>query len=179
MTKKIQTLGSKHWQALKLIDEGKMSLKDIAATVGWSADFMYDIYEGKDNCGTIGEMFQSELKKLEAKNVNKIKTLSKENQALALRLMNDFLRRKATNVYVSDDDLKLIATAYNAMAKSTPSVEIGSMQWNYTKGLTSEELVHEFTKLKSIAEGASKRGAVPAVGSRKAGVLPTPAKSRS
>jgi hypothetical protein len=169
--KKNQALKDKHWEAIRLIDEGKVSLKEIARMCGWSADYMYDLYEGDEKAGAIGQLFQSELKKLETKNKNKIKTLTMENKRLALQLMNDALRAKLAAGSVADDDSKVVSTMFNALAKSSPNVEIGSMQWNYTKGLTSEELVHEFNKLRSLAEGASKRGGVSATGSRIAGVL--------
>jgi hypothetical protein len=167
-----QALNDKHWKALELIEAGQVSLKEISRMCGWSQDYMYELYEGKEKCGKIGELFQTELRKIETKNVSRIKTLTKENKRLALQLMNEYLRSKISKGSVSDEESKLISTVFNALAKATPNVEIGSMQWNYTKGLTAEELVHEFNKLRSIAEGASKRGAVSAAGSGSSRILP-------
>lgn len=177
--KKAETLNEKHWKALQLLDEGKMSLKEIAATIGWSADYMYDLYEGKDNVGTIGELFKSELSKLEHKNVSRIKTLTKDNKRLALTMMNDFLRRKMSAGYVSDDDTKLVTTVFNALSKATPNVEIGSMQYNYTKGLTAEELVHEFNRLKTLANGAPVSRGIQKAGQGGSRILPASPESGS
>ena len=179
MPKYNQALNEKHWKALQLIEAGVLSLKSIAEQCGWSADYMYDLYEGEAKVGKIGELFKTELRKLEKKNTDKIKTLTKENKSLALRLMNDFLRRKATAEYLSDDDSKLVCGVFNAIAKASPNVEINSSSWSYTKGLTSEELVHEFNKLRSLAEGAPKRRGVPEAGQGRAGVLSALAKSGS
>lgn len=177
MPKKVQALGEKHWEALRLIEEGRMSLKDIAKTLGWSSSYFYDLHEGKENCGRIGELFKSELAKQEKKNQNKIKTLTADNKKLALQLLNDFLRQTTVKGISGEDEAKTVSTVFNALAKASPSVEIGSLQYNYTKGLNAEELVHEFTKLKSLAEGASKRGGVQASGSGAARVLSALAES--
>jgi hypothetical protein len=168
-----QALNDQHWEALRLIEEGRMSLKEIAASIGWSASYLYGLYEGADNVGTIGQLFKAELTKLEKKNTDKIKQLSKSNIKKCLRLMDDFLSRKLLAGVVSDDDAKLVATVHNSLAKSTPNVEIGSMQWNYTKGLTAEELIHEYNKLRSLAEGAPKRRGIPEAGSGEPGEIPS------
>ena len=180
MPKKNQALSEKHWKALQLIDEGKSSLKEIAKICDWSAAYMYDLYEGDtEKGGKIAELFQAEVRKLENKNVSRIKTLTKDNKQLALRMMNEFLRRKMSMEYVSDDDTKLITTVFNALSKATPNVEIGSMSWSYVKGLTTEELVHEFNKLKSLAEGSSDSRGVSKAGSGSSRVLPSSAERRS
>ena len=150
-----------------------MSLKQIAETVGWSAGYMYDLFEGKDKNGKIGELFKEELAALDKKNTRKIQELSKSNIKMCLRLMDDFLSRKLAQGSVSDEDAKLIATVHNSLAKATPNVEIGSMQWNYTNGLSAEELVHEFNKLRRLAEGAPKRRGLPETGPGESRALPS------
>lgn len=177
--KKATTLNDKHWKALQLIDEGKMSLKEIAQAIGWSADYMYDLYEGKENVGNTGELFKAELHKLEQKNVSRIKSLTKDNKRLALVMMNDFLRRKMSAGYQTDDDTKLITTVFNALSKATPNVEIGSMQYNYTKGLSAEELVHEFNRLKTLANGAPVSRGVQKTGQGSPRILPASASAGS
>ena len=183
MPKKNQALNDQHWEALRLIDEGRMSLKQIAVQVGWSPSYMYDLHEGKDNTGYIGQLFKSELNELNKKTSQKIKLLTKDNISKCMRLMDDFLTRKlevvAAGQALSDEDTKLITTVHNSLAKSTPNVEIGSMQWNYTKGLTAEELVHEFNKLRSLAEGAPKRRGIPGLDTRGPGILPASAEPGS
>ena len=183
MPKKNQALNDQHWEALRLIDEGRMSLKQIAAQVGWSARYMYDLHQGDDNTGVIGQLFKSELNELSKKTSKKIKDLSKTNVSKCLLLMDDFLSRKLevvmSGAQLSDEDTKLVTTVHNSLAKSTPNVEIGSMQWNYTKGLTAEELVHEFNKLRSLAEGAPKRRGIPGLDTRGPGILPASAEPGS
>lgn len=173
MSKKAQ-LSEKHWKAIELIDEGKLTLKEIAGIIGVKPDTLYKLHEGSDAMGKTGQLFKAEISKLSQKNMTRIKDLSRDNKQLSLRMMNDFLRRKMSTGYQSDDDVKLITTVFNALAKATPGVEINSTSYSYVKGLSAEELVHEFNKLRTLAEGASVRGGVPGTGSRISGVLSEP-----
>lgn len=179
MPKKNQALNDKHWEALRLLEEGKLKIKDIAKQCGWSASYMYDMVEGKDNCGKIGELFTQELKKLETINSNKIKRLLKDNKQLAMTVLSDYLRDKVAKGSIDDNEAKVVSTIVGSLGKMSPSVEVGSMQWNYTKGLTAEELVHEFNKLKSLAEGAPKLRGVPEANAGRPGVLSVLAESGS
>lgn len=148
-------LNEKHYEALRLIEEGNMSIKKIAQQLGWSADYLYDLYEGNvEKTSSVAILFKAEVDKIEKKNTDKIKFLTKDNKVLALRMMNEYLRAKSTLKTRSDDDLKKVVSIFNALSKITHNVEIGSIH-SYTKGLTAEELVHEFNRLKTIANGAS------------------------
>ena len=172
MPRQAPKLQEKHWQALSLIDEGKTSLKEIASSLGWQPNSLYWLYEGNvEKMGKTALLFQSEVKKLSAKQVSKIKDLVRDNKVLALRMMNEFLRRKSALEYQSDEEIELITTVFNALAKATPSIEINSTSYSYVKGLSAEELLHEYNKLRTLAEGASVRPGVPSVGSRSTRVL--------
>ena len=166
MPKYNQKLNDKHWEALRLLEEGRTKIKDIAAHCGWSAGYMYDLVEGKEKNGKIGELFTTELRKQDVVNSNKVKRLVKSNKSLAMSVVEGYLQEKAAKGTINDEEAKVVSTVINALGKMSPTVEVGSMQWNYTKGLTAEELVHEFNKLRSLAEGAPKRRGIPESGSR-------------
>jgi len=152
-------LSEKHWQALQFIDEGKMSLREIAKHLGWEPGTLYDLYEGDvEKSGQTGILFKAEVSKLSQKNLKRIKDLTCDNKALCLRMINDFLRRKMSLGYQSDDDVKQIVSVYNALSKSTAGVEIHNTTFSYIKGLSAEERVHEYIKLRTLAEGSSVRG---------------------
>ena len=170
MSKKA-VLSDKHWKALELIEEGKLTFKEIAEVVGFSVKSLYNLYEGTDSTGGTGVLFHAEVEKISKKNVAKAKQLLDDNKTLAMRMLNDVLKRKLSSEYQSDDDAKLITTINNSLSKSTPNVSISNTSFSYTKGLSAEELVHEFNKLRSLTEGASVRRTVPNVRSRAAGVL--------
>jgi hypothetical protein len=165
-------LSPKHWRALELIEEGNLSIKEIAKTVGWTPRTLYDLYEGNtQKTGPIGDLFTSELNKIQARNASKVKYLVKENKKLALIKMNEYLRvlqSKRPGKRVTEEINKVLL----ALAKATPNVEIGS--FSYTKGLSAEDLVNEFKRLNAVAQsalvGRPVSGALPG----RSGVLPEP-----
>ena len=162
MPRQAPKLSEKHWQALKLIEEGKKSLKEIAASLNWSAGSLYDLYQGNvEKANKTAILFEAEVKKISARNVSKIKNLIRDNKVIALCMMNDFLRQKANQSRQTEEDIELIVSVFNALAKATPSVEINANSYSYVKGLSAEELMHEFNKLKSLAEGTPVRGGIP------------------
>jgi len=179
MGKKVAELNQKHWDALRLLSEGDKTIKQVASEVGWSADYLYDLVEGNvEKTGNTGELFSAELKKIDATVAKRIKTLLKTNKFLALRLINDILHdfKKRS---LGETEIKLLVQMNNSLVKATPNVEIGNLSYSYTKGLSAEELIYEFNRLKSIADGASNREAVSGSSKGGSGVLPLPAKPRS
>lgn len=170
-------LSPKHWKALELIEEGRFSIKEIAKAVGWSESTLYNLYEGNtQNMGTTAELFVSELQKIQERNSAKIKSYTKENKTLILRKMNEYLRsiqKKRTNVKT----IEKLSAVLNAMSKTTPAVEIGS--FSVTRGLSAEDLINEFKRLKSVARAAIDGGRISGPSARDAGVLCPPAVGRS
>lgn len=142
-------LSAKHWKALELIEEGSVSLKDIAKTIGWGEDTMYALCAGRvDKVGEVGALFHSELQKITERHAARIKTLTKDNKVLALAKINEYLR-SLSKKKPDAEMVKEINGILNALAKSTPGVEIG--QFSYTKGLSAEDLVSEFKRLSAVA----------------------------
>ncbi len=150
-----------HWKALNLIEEGELSYKEIAEQCGWSPQYLYDLVGGDEKtCGYIGALFSAEVRKINAKLESKINGLLKTNKSLALQLINQVLHsfKKIKNLDL--DEVKVLTRLNDTLAKATPSVKIGSLSYSYTKGLSAEELLYEFNRLQSIANGASNREAV-------------------
>ena len=152
-------LTDKHWKALELIETGQHSLKRIAEMLGWHPQTLYDLYEGNmKKKGNVAALFHSELKKIEKKNVKKIQMLVRENKSLALELINEILREIKMKKNASFEERKLVATMMNCLSKSSPSIEINnSLSYTNLRGMSSDELVYEFKRLKALAEGAMSR----------------------
>lgn len=158
MPRQATKLSEKHWKAIELIGEGKMSLKEIALSLGWEPTTLYRLHEGsEESMGKTAILFQAEVKKLTAKNVSKIKGLICDNKALALMMMNDFYRRKMAQEFLSDDDIMKITVVFNALTKASSGIEINATSSVY-KNYTPEEMVLEYNRLRTLAEGASVRG---------------------
>jgi len=174
--RKTAQLNEKHWKALQLIEAGELTLKQIAKEVGYSVDVMYELNEGRsDKLGSVADLFHAEVQKITKKLVKKAQELTKTNMALAQDIICNILVDIKHKDVLTLEDKKLVGTLTNCLSKATPNVSIGSLTYNYTKGLSAEELVHEFTRLRTIASGASQRGAVQTALAGGPRVLPAPA----
>jgi hypothetical protein len=154
-------LNAKHWKALELIEEGALSLKEIAKACGLSYDYLYDLYQcDTTKTGTLGELFKSELDKITVRNSAKIRILVKDNKKLALAKMNDYLRL-CQKEKPTPELAREMATLLNSLSK-TAGVEIN--QLNVYKGLNVEDLRNEFKRLSAIARHALDGEGVSRVG---------------
>jgi len=174
MAKPVQTqLGPKYWKALELIEEGLLSIKEIAKLVGWSEWTLYELMSGNtQKNGATGELFYTELKKIHSRNVSKVKHLAKDNQKLSLIKLNERLRelksKKPTEAITKE-----VCKIMMSIGKIVPNVEI-NQSYSFTKGMTPEELIHEFNRLKSVATSTLDGKGVPGSSKGGPGALPAP-----
>ena len=162
MAKKAE-LSQKHWDALKLLEDGRLSLKEVAEQTGFSSSTMYALYEGAANMRETGMLFKMEVDKITKKSMDCIKPLLVDNKKIALRMINDFLKRKMCLDYQSDEDVEMIITVLNAMGRLSPMVEINNnTQFNQFKGLSEEDQVHELNRITSLIRGTYLGGGVSA-----------------
>ena len=57
-------LSPKHWKALELIEEGTLSIKEIAKSIGWTDWHLYELMSGNTaKTGSAGELFYSTKRK--------------------------------------------------------------------------------------------------------------------
>ena len=176
MTKTTQ-LSPKHWKALQLIEEGMLSIKEVANVVGWSPWTLYELMSGNiQKTGSTGELFYSELKKMHSRNVSKVKYLAKDNQKLSLIKLNERLR-ELKDKKPTEAISKEICRIMTSIGKIAPNVEI-NQSYSFTKGMTPEELIHEFNRLKSVAGSTLNGTGVQSSESGGSGALPPPVKRR-
>jgi len=169
---KVVQLAPKYWKALELVEEGTLSLKEIARSIGMSQWTLYELMSGNTaKTGSTGELFYAELRKMHARNVSKVKHLHKDNQRLALIQLNDRLRdlhsQKPTKAVTAE-----ICKILNSIGKAQPNVEITNNSWSYTQGLTPEELMYEFQRLGTIARSTLDGTGVQGTFERGPGDLP-------
>ena len=166
-------LSAKHWKALELIEEGSLSIKEIAKSIGWSDNNLYDLMSGNTaRTGSIGELFYSELKKQHSRNTSKVKHLFKENQRLSLIKINERLR-ELQEQEPTEATTKEICKIMNSLGKAGPSVEISNTSFSVTHGMTTEELIYEFKRLGTLARSTLDGGGVSSPSKTGAGALPT------
>ena len=145
-------LQPKHYKALELIEEGQLSLKEIAASISMPHESLMRLYEGNiEKMGENAALFQAELGKITARSAKKIRELVKDNKKLALYKMNEYLRNiskhKPTPMM-----MQKINSILKSLAQATPNVEIGNFSVHH--GLQGEDLVNEFKRLSAIARDA-------------------------
>jgi len=146
-------LSEKHWNALKLIEEGSLNFKEIANLIGWGEDYFCDLRSGNiERAGYTAELFARELKKAETKRDNNTRALIKENTAVAQELIKSALADLKAKKVMTHEDKKLLGTLTNCLSKCTPSVSADSLEDNRYKRMTLEEIIMEYTRLTAIAE---------------------------
>jgi len=169
---KVTQLSPKHWKALELIEEGSLSIKIIASTIGWTDWHLYELMSGNvAKTGSTGELFYSELKKQHTRNVSKVKHLFKDNQRLALVKLNERLRELRLTK-PTEEVTKEICKIMNSLGKAGPSVEITNNSLSFTQGMTPDELRQEFSRLGTLARSALDGTGVSCPDSRGPGSLP-------
>lgn len=160
MSKKSE-LNEKHWQALRLFEEGKLTRNEIAKTMGWSRDHIDHLCSGSvAACGVSATLFKAELGKIEKKRDDTIKSLVKSNTEKAQKLISVVFSDIESKKKITAEDRKILSMYTNALSKFQPTVNIKNLSYSYTKGLTAEELIHEFKRLKTDSEASFNRGRV-------------------
>ena len=158
MSKKTE-LSEKHWQMLKLLED--LPRKEVAEAIGISADHLDRLCCGNiEKCGYTATLFKKEYLKLQTKQAEETKHLVVQNtktaQKLIARVFDDIHVKKT----ISAEDRKILSMYTNALSKFIPSVNIKNLSYSYTKGLTAEEMIHEFKRLKTVAESSFERGGI-------------------
>ena len=167
-------LSPKHWKALELIEEGTLSVKEIAQSIGWTDWTLYELMSGNvAKTGSIGELFYSELKKQHSRNTSKVKHLFKDNQRLSLIKINERLRELKSQP-PTEATTKEICKIMNSLGKAGPSVEISNQSFSIMHGMTPQELRHEFSRLGTLARSALDGAGVSSPQQRGPRALPPP-----
>ena len=165
-------LSEKHWQVLDMLDKG-MTRSDIAKEIGWTRDHLDKLCVGNvEKAGGVATLFKAEYQKVSAKITRETNELIQNNLKQAQRLMQGVFNEIESKKKVSAEDKKILSMYTNAIAKCQPSPSIKNLSFSYTKGLSAEELMYEFKRLKTIAESSFERGGISEAAAGRAGELP-------
>ena len=165
---KQELLDEKHWQALELIESGSTNMAEVAREVGISTpDFNHLIHGNVEKMGNRAIVFQREYLKIVDKMITRDNKASSKLMAncdkLAFSIFERELAKYANKKNLSPEEQKSVNNMSKAMAAlkpSGPSTVKLSQSWHYTKGLSPQELSHEFSRLSGLAEGPPDTGAV-------------------
>lgn len=153
-------LTEKHWKALKLFEAGK-SAKEVAAAIEVSTNYLeYLCYGNIQKGGYVADLFKKEYQKINVNRDERLKSLKSLATEIALTNIISTLTKikdKEVSEELSQEEKKMSGTLLNAISNLTPLVDVKSLSYSYIDGMTPEELIHEFTRLKSIAENSFNR----------------------
>jgi len=151
-------LSEKHWQVLKMLED--MTREDAAKAIGWKKNHIDKLCSGNVSAGGVATLFKQEYLKIQVKQSEETKHLVSQNTKTAQRLIARVFTDIESKKKVTPEDKKILSMYTNALSKFTPTVNVKNLSYSYTKGLTAEELVHEFKRLKTIAESSFDRGGI-------------------
>jgi len=165
-------LSEKHWQALQLIEQDH-SRQEVSDTLGFKKQYLDYLCVGNvEKAGKVATLFKAEYSKVMEKSKKETDELLESNLKMAQKLMKEVFLEISAKKEKSDADKKVLSMYTNAIAKCKPPVNIKNLSYSYTKGLLPEELIHEFKRLKTIAESSFDRGTIPEAAQGRAGELP-------
>jgi predicted DNA-binding protein YlxM (UPF0122 family) len=150
-------LNEKHKIVLELYKRNKYSVEDMATKSGFSEQYVNDLIIGTPQAGAIGQEFQAEIRKV---NKDIEARISWKNNLCREKLVNKLL--SWTDAIGGGQDLdtktkhKCLVDAINALNKAMPyQVNIENYTWK--DGMTTEEAVNEFKRIKGLARAAAIR----------------------
>ena len=155
-------LTDKHYLALRMYEEQTSDISQIANAVGWSKDHFYALRTGDvEKAGGTSRLFSEEWKKIEQKKEDQLKSLVRENSLSIQQLLKSVIEEFQKKKKLSPSEKRLLYLYNNSISNNKPSISVKSLSYSYTKGLTPEELIHEFKRLKNIAESSFDRRTIP------------------
>lgn len=170
-------LPAKLQKALDLVLSGALSFKEIAKQCGFSADYLYQLVEGKEAHRTEnGKIFYESYQKAQKQRDKEIRDLVKSNKKKAQKYVSEYLDA-VSKQKGRVDHISTVTAVINALAKSTPNVEIGS--FTYQKGLSPEDIFNEFKRLSGNREIASLGRTVQEASAGRAGEIPLASGARN
>jgi DNA-binding Lrp family transcriptional regulator len=139
-------LQESHLKALKLLSEARLSISEIAKSVGLSQPTLSNLMAGNVKAaGSVALDFKTEYQKVLSKQTEESVKLLKENKSLALTKLNQRLRNIMAKKPTKDMTAE-VAQILNALAKVDSQGKIeGGIHTHYH--LTAEERVNEFRRL--------------------------------
>jgi len=158
-----------HWKAIEMLRTNKLSVSDIATSVGKSADHLYDLMAGSGKSGTCGPLFQAEYHKV-------TKVIEERTQKKVAEAVEKCVSKLTSwiNAQRDCDDMskmkhKQMVDTLKVLAQSGPSVNIETFSWTMLKG---DDLINEFKRIASVARQSALRRGVQGAAEGGAGQVP-------
>jgi uncharacterized membrane protein YheB (UPF0754 family) len=169
----LSKLTEQHIKLLELYRRNEYTIQQLAEKSGFTSAYINDLIVNNANTGEIGKLFQTELKKV---NKDIESRISWKNNTCREKLVNRLIQW--TELATADNcdtktRHKMLVDAINALNKAMPyQVNIENYTWK--EGMTTEEAVNEFKRIKGLARAASIRRRVSEFAARgtEQGIVP-------
>ena len=150
-------LTEKHLRLLELAKRNRYSDDELAEKVGFTPEHVNELLVGNPCTGETGKLFQIELRKVDREVETRI---SRKTNLCREKLINKLISWAEYAGGGSEVDTKtrhkMMVDAINALNKAMPyQVNIENYTWK--EGMTAEEAVNEFKRIKGLARAASIR----------------------
>jgi hypothetical protein len=149
-------LTEQHYRLLDLYKNNKYSTEQLAEKSGFSESYINDLIVNNPTTGETGKLFAAELRKVDREIEARI---SWKNNRAREKLVNTLIQ---WSEHANGDNIdtktrhKMLVDAINALNKAMPyQVNIENYTWK--EGMTAEEAVNEFKRIKGLARAASIR----------------------
>ena len=151
-------LTQKHIKLLDLIRTNKYDVPTLAKKSGFEPLYVSRLLEGKiEETGDVGKRFQAELSKVDRDVESRI---SRKTQFVREKLVNKLIQWIDATGGGAEMDTKTkhkqLVDAINAVNKSMPYM-VNVQQYNWKEGMSAEEAVNEFKRLKAMATKSALR----------------------
>ncbi len=164
-------LSEKQWKAIKMYEAGS-SRKEISQAIGVSEDYLQSLILGNiAKAGQVADIFKKEWQKIEDLRDEKIKSLIKENTEIVQSQLKRVAKEIVSKKKLTATEKHWLIKANTSLTSNKPAVNIKSLSYSYTQGLSVQDIAHEFTRLKAIAESSFDRRPVQITGTEGSGSL--------
>lgn len=144
-------LTDKHYQLLELIRRNKYEVSELAEKSGFSEKYVLDLIHKVSTVGPIGEIFTAELRKVDREIEERISRKTNLVRERLIRKLQEWVDSvQGGSQLDSKTKHKQLVDAINAMNKAMP-YQVNIEQYNWKDGMTAEEAVNEFKRIKGLA----------------------------
>ena len=144
-------LTDKHYQLLELIRRNKYEVSELAEKSGFSEKHVLDLMHKVSTVGPTGEHFTAELRKVDREIEERISRKTSLVREKLIRKLQEWVDSvQGGSQLDSKTKHKQLVDAINAMNKSMP-YQVNIEQYNWKDGMTAEEAVNEFKRIKGLA----------------------------
>jgi hypothetical protein len=145
-----------------------MMISDVAKESGLSPDHLYDLLSGSEKAGPVAQEFSALYQKVMEDADKRINAKQKELKETVTEVLNKWANENR-NKQLTPLELKGYVNTAKVL-QTGPVYNIGSV--SYSRGLSPEEMVNEFKRLRAASEGALDRRTVQSSSSEGSGILP-------